>query len=329
MSTLSFDIASVAEHLPKIIDAYICCASYEDRSYVLAEAIPLALINRAAVFVNENILQYVGKNADRLLGRFKNCGERISIDSANPILTGDKMLQFCKSQVFFGEPKNCLVDITTFTHEELLILFKVISTLKRREDKVFFSYVNAEEYSIGLPQESKWLSKGVSEIRSVLGYSGELLPSKKNHLIIIVGYEHERASQLIAYFEPNKLSLAFGVAETATSDKNHAANAYFHHLLVNTASIYGNIGEFKISCNNPLPAKQVILEYLDANAEYNNILVPMNTKLSTIACALASFEKPSLQLCYAQPLQYNYLNYSKPGKTCYFIYYDSLFVKNK
>ena len=61
------------------------------------------------------------------------------------------------------------------------------------------------------------------------------------------------------------------------------------------------------------------------NKEFNNILAPMNTKLSTIACALASLECLPLQICYAQPLQYNYENYSKAGNTCYLIDFDSLF----
>ena len=43
--------------------------------------------------------------------------------------------------------------------------------------------------------EAKWLSRGIGEVRSILGYSGTLKPSRSNLLIVIVGYEYERAGE--------------------------------------------------------------------------------------------------------------------------------------
>jgi hypothetical protein len=43
----------------------------------------------------------------------------------------------------------------------------------------------------------------------------------------------------------------------------------------------------------------------------------MNTKISTVGCALAAWEDRAIQLCYAQATRYNYAHYSTPGDTCY------------
>lgn len=56
-----------------------------------------------------------------------------------------------------------------------------------------------------------WLSKGVRIIRSVVGYSGDMSPIKDLLLIILVGFEYERAQTLIEVFEPNKLYLGMAL----------------------------------------------------------------------------------------------------------------------
>jgi hypothetical protein len=40
----------------------------------------------------------------------------------------------------------------------------------------------------------------------------------------------------------------------------------------------------------------------------------LNTKLSTVGVALAAIENPEIQICYAEPEEYNTDGYSKPGK---------------
>lgn len=322
--TVAFDIAQLKNNLPSKIDAYICCASFEDRSRVLGEAVPLDRVNKAIIFVNREFLKFSELNLNLLLKKFDPVGSSAEISANNPMLTAD-VIQAAAKNIFRENPKTIIIDISTFTHESLLILFKVISALKREGDRIYFLYLGASEYSIGLAHDQKWLSQGILSIRSVLGYAGELLPTKKNHLIIIVGYEQERASKLIEAFEPNKISLGYGIAGSSTSEKNHEANKFFHNLLAKTGSVYSQVNEFLLSSNDPTIAMEDIIKCIDNNTEYNSILVPMNTKLSTIACALTAAYRPAVQLCYAQALQYNYLNYSRAGNKCYLLEFDSIF----
>src|SRR5699024_3770044 len=134
--------------------------------------------------------------------------------------------------------KKVFIDITTFTHETLLILLAIFRE-KFSYTNVVCGYVNAKEYSYDCEdQKDKWLSRGIGEIRSVLGYSGVLKPSKKNLLMVIVGYEYERAVRIIEAVEPDFLSLGYGLPSDSTTEKNRGANEHYTQLVKQMAAYY-------------------------------------------------------------------------------------------
>lgn len=56
-----------------------------------------------------------------------------------------------------------------------------------------------------------------------------------------------------------------------------------------------------------------ILGIVNKHDGNNNILVPLNTKLSTIAAAIVAVRYPHIQIAYAVTQTYNTDNYSKSG----------------
>jgi hypothetical protein len=318
MAIVKCKLTDLQDKLWPRIDVLICCASFESRCRSVADIIEPELIKHALIAENKNLSHYVGENADYLRNRFENCAKDVHIDSTDPLRTADNLDSALKS-ISIDSQLRYLVDITTFTHESLLILFKLLYLRKKPKDKVTFVYTGASDYSTTEETRDKWLSKGVSDIRSVLGYPGEVLPSRKDHLIILVGYEHQRASKLIENFEPDIISLGYGKPGSETDKKHREANLHFKDLVAKAAVTYGKIEEFEFSCNDPWDAKQAILKCVQLTLDYNHIVAPMNTKISTIGSALAAIEYESIQLCYAQPLQYNYRSYSTPGNTCYLL----------
>jgi hypothetical protein len=185
------------------------------------------------------------------------------------------------------------------------------------EDRIDLIYVSASDYSIRDKKEDKWLSKGVAAVRSILGYSGDLFPSRKMHLMILVGFECQRASALIEILEPSQISLGHGMPSTATDVKHVAAQEFFYEMIKRTVATRGNVDKFEFSCNNPIETRDAILTQSNKYYDYNNVVAPMNTKLSTVGSGLAAFASNEIQLCYAQAEQYNYEGYSSPGTNCY------------
>lgn len=308
------------------IDVFICCASFEMRSRSLADNILQNNIKKVLVANNINLNTYVGENLKYLMERFGKRAIAVPIDSGDAIKTADELNNALEA-VFKEQYHNYLIDITTFTHESLLMLLKLLCKYRRNEDIITLAYTSATNYSLDENKpEKKWLSKGISDIRSVLGYPGEVLPYRKDHLILLVGYEHERASLLIERYDPNMISLGYGKSKSVTNEHLQDANIHFRKLAEeNIAAKYGVKDNFEFSCNDPESARDEILKCIQKTPDYNHIIAPMNTKISTIGAALAATVNPEIQLCFAQPAYYNYKSYSLPGSTCYLMNFQDLF----
>ena len=316
MPTRKFDIALVESEISYPLDTFICCGSYEERCRTIPNIIDPGKISQALVVENKDLSIYVGENSEYLRKRFGNKSIDVTTNSSNPLLTADNLHNALKLSRNGGQQKY-LIDITTFRHESLLILISLLKQMITPYDCIDLIYASASDYSVGDKIEDKWLSKGVAEVRSILGYGGDFSPSKKMHLIIIVGYEYQRASALIDMLEPSKISLGYGRSSTATDDKHRTAQEFFYNILEKLMAIRGNVDKFEFSCNDPLETRDAILLQAQKYPDYNVVVVPMNTKLSTVGAGLATFSNNEIQLCYAQAEQYNNHGYSSPGTNCY------------
>ena len=181
-------------------------------------------------------------------------------------------------------------------------------------------YINASEYAWDEPeQEKKWLSRGLkNDVRTILGYAGNMVPSKKTYLIVIAGYEYERAAQIIESMEVDAVSIGYGSSTDAVTDKNKEANEQFAQLVQKLTVYYDEIPYFIIPCDSPYKLRDTLLHKIEEiGDDYNIIVIPMNNKISTVGVALACQERPDIQLCYAPARVYNYQYYSKAGRNCY------------
>jgi hypothetical protein len=227
-------------------------------------------------------------------------------------LGADGIWKLLSSQ-FRDAEKNILIDISTFTHEALLIILRSVRTLIRPQDQVRFAYVPALEYSVGDIDSEKWLSKGIREIRSVIGYPGEVLPSRKIHLVVLVGFETERARAVIEAYEPSHISLGFSTEAKSTSKKNFAANEFFHKKMM---TLFPSSKSFTFSADDFLETAMALKSVVASQPEYNVVIAPLNTKVSTIGSGLAAIADDTIQLCYAQAELYNFDKYSCASDSC-------------
>lgn len=309
-------LSRLAEALPGPIDIFICCSSFESRSVSAATHLNHSAVRTAIVATNPDLADVASRNTAFLMELFGDKTRIVHLSARDPIITADA-LSSALSELPLQEPVTYGIDISTFTHESLLILLKLVLHRKRPRDQVLVMYTSAAVYAPGLPVKKKWLSNGVSAIRTVLGYPGEVLPGRLTHLLVLVGYEHERATRLVELFQPDWLSLGHGIASSATSSKHQHAMHHFAQLVENATALYGPVGRFEFSCSSPVEAKTAILAQIQSHGDCNHIVVPMNTKLSTLGCGLACSASPNIQVSYAQATQYNVANYSKPSRMCH------------
>ena len=312
-----YKLSELNEHVEHY-DLFICSASFENRCLSISQNVDFTKFKNVFIFYMSDSIDYVDTNKKALEDIWEGRAACIEIKHSDPLITADNMLNALTELADGVEVTSVLVDITTFTHESLLILIRVLS-VKFPHAKVSYAYTNASAYDSENEKDNKWLSKGIREIRSVLGYPGDILPARKTYLMVIVGYEYERAASIINSLEPNTLALGFGRADNATTEKDRGANEHYLNLVKQMASSYQKIDCFEVKCNDPFETCHIIKEMTDAQNELNIVVVPLNNKISTLGVALAAINNEKVQLCYAPALVYNYSNYSKPGDHCYII----------
>lgn len=314
----TFYVNQLKELTEEYYDALICCNSFEDRCITIPSQVSKDNFANCVVFTNKDNQEKSESNLDTIRRLFAEKSQIVELILSSPISVADRMEETIKYLEKTCELRKVFIDITTFTHETLLILLAIFKE-KFPGIQVVCGYVNAREYSYDYDdQKDKWLSRGIGEIRSVLGYSGILKPSQKNLLMVIVGYEYERAVRIIETVEPDFLSLGYGLASDSTTEKNRGANEHYTQLIKQMATYYDEILDFQVPCNDPYKAYQAIREQVErVGLDKNIIIVPMNNKISTIGAAMVAFEKPEIQICYAPALIYNYSAYSVSGDRCY------------
>lgn len=303
----------------KSYDLFICSSSFEDRCLSISKNMKIEHIQRALVFYNSECIEHVGENHKLLMDIFGDKAIPVELLISEPIVSADVMMEALKREKEFRHVDSILFDITTFTHECLLVMLRLLQIVFR-DSEIVCVYSNALEYDSSNSAEKKWLSKGVGEIRSVLGYSGDIVPTRKTHLIVIVGYEYERAIKIISAFEPSSLALGYGSSRNATTEKDKDANEGFVNIVEQMAPLYSALERFEIVCDNPFDTYNRLKEQIYAHSDKNIVIVPLNNKLSTLGVALIAMEFESIQLCYAPAVVYNYSSYSIAG--------DSFFTFN-
>lgn len=280
-------------------------------------------------FPREKAAQIVGISNERLSSSNKGSiaefyklvgttGTVIGINAASAMEVADELVEFISPLLEFHE-KFMVIDITSLSHELLVVLLGILHSLQVM-NRVTLLYVGAAEYSFNAPGDAVWLSRGVRSIRSILGFPGTMLPSKKLHLVVLAGFEVERASEVIVRYEPASMSIGLGKREQSVSVAHHDKNKLFfdrlNQFVKELDADNKEIHQFEFSCVDPFLTKNQLLSHIDslkALGDKNIVICPLNTKLSTVGVVLAAIEHPEIQICYAEPDEYNTEGYCKPG----------------
>jgi hypothetical protein len=278
---------------PTGIDLFICCASFETRCLSIASSLKAVKIAHKIVCFNDSSDELGAKfkaNKTTLLKLFGGKPFEAPLRLNDPIFVADSIVKQLSS-IPTGQVSTCVVDITTFTHEALLILLKILAIkFNRSTCDISFVYAAANDYSVDEPiMSKKWLTRGVGSVRSILGYASELNPTKATHLVILLGFEKERAKKLIDVFEPAKISLGLGRKLTSVNE------GHFITSRVNFKSLAIREEEaetFNFSCTNPDQTKKDLNKHIAKYPEYNTIIATLNTKLSTLGAGLYSMDFP-------------------------------------
>lgn len=310
--------SSLMEKKSKPIDLFIACCGFEKRCLTAINSLPIETINEALILMNDEAPSESKVNLEEFKTVLGNKIKLVEVPLFNPLQVADTLIHEINCLCGTRKKLHFLVDITSFTHEVLLI-FLAISKLFYQDHNIEYIYNNASVYASESPTDSqRWLSRGILEVRSVLGYAGDFKPSQETVLVMMVGYECERAMRVIETVAPEELIITYNDAESSTDQTNREASTSHATWLRNLAAYYQNLEPKIIPSNNPFKAAEKLEEVLAHVDQSKNIIIaPMNNKLSTVGAALVAFKRPEIQLCYAPASYYNTSSYSEVGEDCY------------
>jgi len=305
--------AGLGEVLQTPFDVFITSASYEPRCFSVARNLPSNRYSIALVAGNRNHRDYIGPNWDSLCRTLRGQIVMVEQDTNNPIVGADSFARAFET-IRAQAGLSLLIDITTFTREALVVLLGLLRQVVGPAGRVVCAYNSAKSY--GRETGPIWLSRGVREIRSILGFPGDVSPARRNHLIVVFGYEVERAAGLIAAYEPNVLSIGVPSEEESLSRQVFETQQLF---LKQLQLLYPSekLRLFEASAKDPVVTKEAVVRQMNEYAGLNTILAPFNTKPSVVGACLAALEHPEIQMCYAQPTAYNTLSYAVPSDDIY------------
>lgn len=287
----------------------ICCVSFESRSIEIEKHVQ-SKVNRLIAFYLDEYEETISniKQLEKFYGSKVNI---IKLSLIDPIYSYYQIIEVVKEVV--ASRLNIVVDITTFTHETLLMLLYCF--YKRKYEDITFVYLGAQDYSLGLPVDKKWLSKGCKEIRNVLGFAGDLSISMPTCLTILTGYENERAIGSINEIDAESNIVGNGMAgsQHVTATNHSKTMEHFKQLYGSLLSTRKNVQFFDFSPKNISAVISELKKQINGNSGYNHVIVPLNTKISTLAVGFYALKNRHVQICYPLPELYNVAGYSSAG----------------
>ena len=296
-----------------MIDLFVGSASFEQRCLSIPRRIDISLVRRAVIGCNITYLSALTRNLDSMADLFSDRFRKLEVSAEDPVGSALNIASEFGS-VFQGPGRRVVMDITSFTRESLLMILQFFRQHMRSCDSLELLYMHAREYSIGSDREAKWLSKGIMEVRSVLGYPGVMSASRRTHLIVMVGFEFDRAVDIVRVVEPTFVSLGFAHAgEQGTAGHQETNESVIEKL----RHLFRTVESFQFSAYDASRTKVDLSMQVELHPDCNVVVAPMHTKISTVGASLLAFENERVQICYAPAKIYNVEHYSAPGDDYY------------
>ncbi len=206
---------------------------------------------------------------------------------------------------------DLVIDVTCIPRELLGMLLFAVSVKRLVVGSVSVAYVAAPEggyatQNRNLPESKRWLSKGVTTIRSIVGFPGIFRSERPSHLVILAGHELDRISKIIEYVEPSHLTISGEQEESSTVVGAGELSRKVAAKLRGRIQV-PRIGDIDFSSSSIEGVFESLINAELEKSGENIALVAMNTKLSFVGAALFALFRRTVRMIYAVPQEYNTL----------------------
>lgn len=287
----------------------VSCLSFEERSLVVPELLAGTKLRRWLCILNEDIETDITDAQKRAAAIAVKAGisiEFLNASKRDPVILADSMILTAAT---VSNDLTWIADITTMTHEMLFVIVAAADEIVEPWKDLQLIYNVAAQYSGDDETHSKWISRGIREVRSVIGYPGTWSPGEPTTLVALPGFDTERMRRVVEDVEPDRLIV--GIA--CPTGERHPWSAEKNRLIAERLLATRDGHTFDYTALHPLAAIDAVLAQA-RDLTGNVLLAPLNSKISSVAIAALARRRSDWQICYAPALVYN-PNYATPSDT--------------
>lgn len=307
-------IDSLTDHF----DFIIYCAGFEDRSnWIIHKAKNLTYTKAFLLKYKTTVVRPTSEENEILIENFLNKHgtlQSLEIDPLNPIST---IVQILKN-ISEVKSKNCriLFDISVMSKQILFLFLRGLFEYDLLKNTQLI-YTEPADYKISASK----LSFGASKHDVIPTFEGMHNPKGKRNLIILLGYEGDRAFSLWEKMEPHNCILCY--------PEPPYKEGWFERTRKFNKEIIGAVGDTNLKplhSRDPSKALQQlekIISDLDPKMKNNCLISPMGTKPQSVAAFYYYLKTNSYpNLIYGTPTQHG--DYSQGIGDTYILHTNNL-----
>ena len=292
---------------------YICWASPEYRC--LGGVLKLSedyFAEHIIIITYEHKSEKREENIIKMKDLFKDKGkvEQIFVNEDAPLPIFSILCKRIKNHIEKKNKPIITIDISTAIKWHLLVFLKYLNSIKLLKF-VRFIYTEPEDYYTNI---LKPMSFGLKEIFPIPTFSGNFDFDNENLLVVILGFEGNRAYSLYENMDTAETILL--IADPPYYEKWKGRAEKMNQKIIN---LVGKDKIKKIDSRDPFKVAQQLKIILsdEKYKNYNHFISPLGTKLQLLGLFLYLETKPKMtNLIYCVPLRHNELFYSYGlGKT--------------
>ena len=325
-------------------DLFLTCASFEQRSTGLVSCMTSNYrVHQSVIYVNSEFRDLRGTQESisliesRLRGVSDNyMGLRLG-SWGNAVDQFRALREIIAPKGVRNEPARITVDITTFNREALMACLALLHWAYPK-GTVRLAYISPKEYnpagkaairklelegsteqgqakgmeqhlSASEVQRHLWLSRGFRCLRNAIGFPGLQRQNLPALLILLPGFEIERALTIVNAIEPVQVML--GKPTDATRDEFYERSLEAKGQMVRLFKSRQPVCEFDFSCKSIDATAHAISDIAMKHYDSHNIyMTSLSTKPTLIALFLTALRLNRIQVTCSVPRDYNIDDYS-------------------
>ena len=290
------------------MEIFIGCASFEDRCLgALSRYSSGYRFTHSYLCVYDDFSEARQSNVKAMNESLQAHGPLsvVEVSEGNPSRSIGELLTQVRSLVSNSDARVTL-DVSTFTKRHLLLLLHALDDAGLWES-LRLLYTEPRDYVVDMYLP---MSVGIKEVASIPGFTNLKPADKPVLLVIMLGYEGDRAMALFQNIEPNETVLLVPkpAYRTEWEGRTEELNRQLVSLLGQDAIAYAD-------SRDPLQVKTALSEVIGTRyptKDWTCLVSPLGTKPQTVGLYLFWRENPdSCAVVYAQPLRHNERYYSE------------------